>query len=86
MTARLLGAGHILGASSVYLDVDTRRVCFTGDLGRSDDPLMRAPHAFEGADVLVTESTYGDRRHAKVDPEEQLRDIVNRTVHRGEWC
>lgn len=83
MTARLLGAGHILGASSVYLDVDARRVCFTGDLGRSDDPLMRAPHAFEGADVLVTESTYGDRRHAKVDPEEQLRDIVNRTVHRG---
>lgn len=83
MSARFLAAGHILGAMSVYLDVEGHRVCFTGDLGRSDDPLMPAPQPFEGADVLVTESTYGDRRHSGSDPEDQLRDIVRRTVHRG---
>lgn len=82
-SARLLRAGHILGAMSVYLDVGGRTLCFTGDLGRSDDPLMRAPHPFEGADVLVTESTYGDREHVDADPREQLGDIVRRTVARG---
>ncbi len=76
-------AGHILGAMSAYVDVDGRRLCFTGDLGRTDDPLMRPPHPFEGADVLVTESTYGDRAHSTVDPETSLGDIVRRTVRRN---
>lgn len=76
-------AGHILGAMSAYVDVDGRRLCFTGDLGRTDDPLMRPPHPFEGADVLVTESTYGDRAHSTVDPESSLGDIVRRTVRRN---
>lgn len=83
VSARFLPAGHILGAMSVYLDVDDRRLCFTGDLGRPDDPLMRPPHPFDGADVLVTESTYGDRRHSRTEPQTQLRDIVRRTVRRG---
>ncbi|WP_455904899.1 MBL fold metallo-hydrolase [Microbacterium sp.] len=83
MRARFLAAGHILGAMSVYVDVGGHRVCFTGDLGRVDDPLMRPPRVFEGADLLVTESTYGDRRHSEVDPQGQLGDIVRRTVRRG---
>lgn len=82
-SVRFLGAGHILGAMSAYLDVSGRRLCFTGDLGRPDDPLMRPPHPFDGADVLVTESTYGNRSHSDADPEEQLGDIVRRTVRRG---
>lgn len=82
-SVRLLGAGHILGAMSAYLDVSGVRLCFTGDLGRPDDPLMRPPHPFDGADVLVTESTYGNRSHSDADPEEQLGDIVRRTVRRG---
>ncbi|MBO0982179.1 MBL fold metallo-hydrolase [Microbacterium sp. SD291] len=81
--AMIRPAGHILGAMSVYLDVDGRRVCFSGDLGRPDDPLMRAPHPFEGADVLVAESTYGNRAHTERDPEEQLADIVRRTARRN---
>lgn len=83
MRARFSSAGHILGAMSVYLDVAGQRVCFTGDLGRPDDPLMRPPHVFEGADLLITESTYGDRAHSETDPEKQLNDIIRRTVHRG---
>lgn len=81
--ARFQPAGHILGAMSVYLDVGNRRVCFTGDLGRRDDPLMRPPHPFEGADLLVTESTYGNRSHGDANPEEQLGDVVRRTASRN---
>lgn len=80
---RFLGAGHILGAMSAYLDVSGARLCFTGDLGRPDDPLMLSPHPFDGSDVLVTESTYGDRSHSEVDPAKQLGDIVRRTARRG---
>lgn len=80
---RFLGAGHILGAMSAYLDVSGARLCFTGDLGRPDDPLMLPPRPFDGADVLVTESTYGDRSHSEVDPAKQLGDIVRRTARRG---
>ncbi|GAT73760.1 ribonuclease [Microbacterium sp. HM58-2] len=83
VAVRLRGAGHILGASSVYLDVEGSSVCFTGDLGRDDDPLMRPPHPFAGADVLVVESTYGDRHHSEENPEDALGDVVRRTVRRG---
>lgn len=83
ISAVLHPAGHILGAMSAYLTVADRRLCFTGDLGRDDDPLMRPPHPFEGADILVTESTYGDRTHSSTHPESQLGDIVRRTVRRN---
>ena len=42
-------------------------VHFSGDLGRSHDPLMRPPQALQQADVLVCESTYGNRKHARVE-------------------
>ncbi|GEP48819.1 MBL fold metallo-hydrolase [Microbacterium saccharophilum] len=83
VAVRLVPAGHILGATGVRLRVSDRLVHFTGDLGRSDDPLMRPPHPFEPADVLVTESTYGDRHHGEVDPERVLGDVVRRVVRRG---
>lgn len=76
-------AGHILGAAQVLLEVDGCRVHFTGDLGRTDDPLMRPPRALEATDVLVSESTYGDREHPGVDAEEALADIVTRVCKRG---
>jgi metallo-beta-lactamase family protein len=79
-TARLVPAGHILGATSVRLDVTGTMVHFTGDLGRPDDPLMRPPHPLEPADVLVTESTYGDRQHSDADTEAALGDVVRRVV------
>jgi metallo-beta-lactamase family protein len=78
-------AGHILGAAQV-LEVDGCRVHFTGDLGRTDDPLMRPPRALEATDVLVAESTYGDRTHPGVDAEEALADIITRVCKRGGWC
>ncbi|WP_438853324.1 MBL fold metallo-hydrolase RNA specificity domain-containing protein [Agromyces sp. M3QZ16-3] len=81
--ARLVHAGHILGAAQVRLDVDGATAHFTGDLGRPDDPLMRPPEALETCDVLVAESTYGDRTHAHDDPERQLGDVIRRVARRG---
>lgn len=83
MTGRFIPAGHLLGAAQLRLDVAGVRVHFTGDVGRPDDELMRPPMPFAGADVLVCESTYGNRAHADVDVEEELAGIVNRVVARG---
>ena len=76
-------AGHILGAAGVRLEAGGRTVRFTGDLGRQDDVLMHPPRPLERADVLVTEATYGDRRHATTDPAEVLAEVVTSTVARG---
>lgn len=83
LTVTLVPAGHILGASSVRVGIDGRIAHFTGDLGRPADPLMRPPRPFAGASVLVTESTYGDRKHEHVDPEAELADIIDRVVKRA---
>ena len=80
---RFRRAGHILGAAWLELEVEGRRVVFSGDLGRADDPLMPRPEPLEHTDVLVCESTYGDRRHPGVDVREVLADVLRRTVARG---
>jgi metallo-beta-lactamase family protein len=76
-----LDAGHILGAAIVALDVDhagvRRRVVFTGDHGRKNLPILRDPDRIDACDVLITESTYGDRRHEPMgDMQEALARIV----------
>ena len=76
-------AGHILGAASVLVRHDGHSVLFSGDVGRPSDLLMNAPHAFEGTDTLVVESTYGDRLHPSEDPHGELARIVNRVCGRG---
>ncbi|WP_422935125.1 MBL fold metallo-hydrolase [Sinomonas sp. P47F7] len=76
-------AGHILGASQVHLEAAGHSVHFTGDLGRDDDPLMYPPARLERCDVLVTESTYGDRAHPDEDAEHELGEVVNRVAKRG---
>lgn len=81
--AQFVPAGHLLGAAQIRLTVAGRTIHFSGDLGRPNDPLMRAPRPFEGADILVCESTYGDRVHPQVDAEAELAEIVNRTAQRG---
>jgi metallo-beta-lactamase family protein len=81
-------AGHILGSSSLELTINengTKKVVvFSGDIGRYDQPILNDPHTpLSGADVLICESTYGDREHPGGDPAVQLADILNRVVHRG---
>lgn len=76
-------AGHILGAASVKISAGGKSVLFSGDLGRSDDLVMKPPSPPEAADVLVIESTYGDRLHPEGDPLTQLAEVINRTAARG---
>ena len=81
--ARLLPAGHILGASMVVIDAVKKRILFSGDLGRPNDPIMRPPTKVESADVLILESTYGDRRHGSADPEQELALHLGNALGRG---
>lgn len=83
VTVRFGHAGHILGAASVHLAWDRGSVLFSGDLGRDDDLLMRAPEAPPAADHVVLESTYGDRLHPALDVETAVAEVVNRSAARG---
>lgn len=76
-------AGHILGAACAQIDIAGKRVVFSGDLGRYDDALLAPPEAVEDADVVVIESTYGNRLHAGDDPAEALAEVIERTARRG---
>lgn len=82
-------AGHILGSSSLELTINengrNRVVLFSGDIGRYDQPILNdpTPPVTKQIDVLLCESTYGDREHPDGDPATLLADIVNRVVKRG---
>ncbi len=79
----LQSAGHILGAASVIIKADGKRIGFSGDVGRPDDIIMYPPKPLPPLDLLMLESTYGDRLHDKEDAFEQLAEIVNSTAKKG---
>ncbi|MFW5691489.1 MAG: MBL fold metallo-hydrolase RNA specificity domain-containing protein [Chloroflexota bacterium] len=90
VTLTLLDAGHMLGSAIVVLDIVDRadnrekRLVFSGDLGREGIPIIRDPEYIDGCDVLIMESTYGDRTHEPYfDSTRKLEDVVNRTYKRG---
>lgn len=87
VNARLLDAGHILGAGAVMLDIEERRqkvrLWFSGDIGRRGLPLLRDPILPDRADYLIMECTYGDKSHEPPDKAyEELRQVVGRTLKR----
>jgi metallo-beta-lactamase family protein len=86
--ATFIDAGHILGSASILLELEeggsTRRVVFSGDLGLGGRPILRDPVMPPQADVVVMETTYGDRPHKELQPSvEELYDAINATVKRG---
>lgn len=76
-------AGHILGAASIILEADNKRVGFSGDVGRFNDVLMKPPRPLPALDLLLMESTYGNRQHDIQDPFQQIADIVNEVAKNG---
>lgn len=81
---RLQSAGHILGSAYIELDADGQRSVFSGDLGAPNTPLLPAPQPPERADVLVLESTYGDRCHeARGTRVERLRGALEHALADG---
>jgi len=86
----LLDAGHMLGSSIVILDIDDRdagrevRLVFSGDLGRAGIPIIRDPDTVDRADLLILESTYGNRTHPPYEDEsKRLERIIQETYRRG---
>lgn len=83
VTLTYLDAGHVLGSAIVVLDIDDdgqqQRLVFTGDLGRRRIPILRDPEIPDGAHVLISESTYGDRLH---DPIERMDDELAKVLAR----
>ena len=87
----LADAGHMLGSAHVVLDIQDNetnkdiRLVFSGDIGRPGIPIIRDPQPItEGADVLIIESTYGNRSHPPYpESEKELKRIVNETFKRG---
>ncbi|MDQ6871166.1 MAG: MBL fold metallo-hydrolase [Gemmatimonadota bacterium] len=86
--ATYIDAGHILGSASVLLDCTeggkTKRLVFSGDIGRSGLAIVRDPVPPEGADALIMESTYGNREHESVEgAKAQLAQVIRETAARG---
>lgn len=76
--------GHILGACSLTLDIGGKRIVFSGDIGRYGEPVLLDPQPVQMGDILLIESTYGDRLHNHVtDVRDILADVINRTTKRG---
>ena len=88
VTGTYVDAGHILGSASVILDCTegnvTRRLVFSGDIGRSGLAIIRDPVAPENADAVIMESTYGNRDHESVDgARAHLAEVIRKTAARG---
>ena len=85
---RFTDAGHLLGSACAELWLTeegvTRKVVFSGDLGNVDQPIIRDPQPIDEADVVVMESTYGDRLHEPPESyTEALAQIIDETFERG---
>ena len=86
--AVFIDAGHLLGSASIRLTLteggETRTIVFSGDIGNVDQPIIRNPQFFTGADYVVMESTYGDRNHTEVwSYTDELAQIIDETLGRG---
>lgn len=81
-------AGHMLGSTALVLEIRenarSRRLAFSGDVGRPNLPVIRDPETMPEVDYLIMESTYGDRMHKDLDAvKEKLGDAVRRVAARG---
>ncbi|MDD3803810.1 MAG: MBL fold metallo-hydrolase [bacterium] len=75
-----LEAGHILGSSQILFESNGKKLLFTGDLGRQHLPIIRNPDNPGKVDILITESTYGDRTHRNIKmSQEELKSVIEKT-------
>lgn len=83
ITLHFTDAGHLLGSSAVHVDIKTKaqselKITYTGDIGRPNDPILRNPAPFRQPDILICESTYGNRLHPTAEKTEHtLLQIVH---------
>lgn len=75
--------GHIIGACSIRLEIDGKVITFSGDIGRYSVPILKDPEPVSFGDLLLVESTYGDREHPDHDPKVALAKIINETTKKS---
>ncbi|MBD3287118.1 MBL fold metallo-hydrolase [candidate division WOR-3 bacterium] len=81
--ATLYDAGHILGSAQVLYEIKGRRILFTGDLGQPQLPVVRDPERVPEPDIIISESTYGDRTHTPVaEAKERLQGLLQDAYER----
>ena len=86
---RFTDVGHLLGSSSIEVwlkeEGETKKIVFSGDIGNSDQPILRDPQYTSEADYVVMESTYGDRYHTHEKPDyiNDLARIIQETFDKG---
>lgn len=88
LRVRFRDAGHILGSAMIEMEVREAggtplQIVFSGDVGRYGMPLHRDPHDLPDCDVLIVESTYGDRIHEKTSFADQITEPFRTTFERG---
>lgn len=89
ITATFRDAGHILGSAGIQLNIEESngkeiRFGFSGDIGRENSPLMKAPDILRDLDFLIMESTYANRIHSNsFEAEDELASVINNVVNRG---
>jgi metallo-beta-lactamase family protein len=86
--AKFLDAGHILGSAVTLLEIEEnggkKRIGFTGDLGRKNAPIIKDPQSVGDVDVLISESTYGNKMHDPIGGmKDSLCEVIKRTSERG---
>lgn len=84
ITFMFTDSGHILGSAAVNLQIKdqgrVKKICFTGDIGRYDGSILRDPAPFPQCEVLISESTYGDRLHSDNDiSKQEILDVIRYT-------
>src|SRR5439155_23970901 len=85
VTARFVTSGHMVGAGLIEVRIGGRVVVFSGDLGRYGVPIMCDPDPVPAADVLLVESTYGNRLHPGDDHHDKLASAVARAAAQRGW-
>lgn len=85
VSVRFIRSGHILGAAIMEVGVGNLKVVHSGDLGRYGVPIMPDPEPVAEADILLVESTYGNRLHPREDPAAVLVAAVQRAVEQKGW-
>lgn len=84
ITVRFTHSGHMLGSAVVSLEIregnDITRIAYTGDIGRPENKILTPPAPFPQCDILITESTYGDRLHKdNINAQKELLSIIHDT-------
>ncbi len=88
ISVRFVDAGHLLGSSSIEVKIteegQEKTIVFSGDIGNTNQPLIRDPQYLHNADYVVMESTYGDRSHGeRPDYVRLLAEVIQETFDRG---